>query len=86
MLIYIDKEYKCHASNDGTMREFDLAFFDGKCVEFIEGYKYIPPNETGTEIDGMLAPWKDDSKLEIAQLRYELADADAGMREVGIEW
>ena len=38
MTIYIDSDYKCHISDDGTMREFDVPFFDGKCAEFIAGY------------------------------------------------
>jgi hypothetical protein len=29
MSIFIDKEYKCHtSSNDGTMQEYDVPFFD----------------------------------------------------------
>ena len=45
MKIYIDSEYKCHVSNDGTMREFDLSCFDGKCQGYIEGFMHIPEGE-----------------------------------------
>ena len=45
MKIYIDREFKCHVSSDGTMREFDVPFFDGKCITFVEGYRYVPPGE-----------------------------------------
>ena len=91
MKIYIDNDYKCHVSDDGTMREFEVEFFDGKCTEFIEGYRYVPADEKwgredATEFQGeMIAPWKPYTELYIAQLEYELADADAALTELGVE-
>ena len=76
-MIYIDNDFKCHDSNDGTMREFEVPFFDGKCEAFIEGYRYIPADEEWTRADGevfrgeMISPWKDYNKLEKAQAEYE---------------
>jgi len=29
--IYIDSDFKCHVSNDDTMRAVETDFFDGKC-------------------------------------------------------
>ena len=90
MKIYIDNDYKCHVSSDGTMREFDVAFFDGKCDSFIEGYRYVPKDETWEREDGevfkgeMVSPWKNYTELYIAQLEYELADADAALNELGV--
>ena len=90
MKIYIDSDYKCHVSNDGTMREFDVPFFDGKLDTFIEGYRYIPYNEEWTRADGevfkgaMIAPWKNYTELYIAQLEYDLADADAALAILGV--
>ena len=81
MTIYIDAEYKCHVESDGTMREFDVAFFDGKCPEFIEGYRYIPAGETWTREDGTecsgTSPWKDDVALWNAQREHEIAQLKA---------
>ena len=63
MNIYIDSEFKCHTTNDGTRRAFDVSFFNNKCTEFIEGYRYIPNGETW-ERDGLtyrgelFTPWK----------------------------
>lgn len=88
--VYIDNDNKCHVTNDGTMREFDVPFFDGKCDEFIEGYRYVPEGETWTRADGevfrgeMIAPWKNYTKLYIAQLEYDLADADAALAILGV--
>lgn len=86
MKTYIDTEYKCHTSNpDGEFREFDLVFFDGKCREMIEGYRYIPSGESWTRSDGvvfegeMYTPFKPYTELEEAQREYEhelLADAE----------
>ena len=73
MKIYIDNEYKCHVSNDGNMREFDLPFFDGKCAAFIEGYRYVPSGERWTRGDGqtftgeMIAPCRDYSQISEIQ-------------------
>lgn len=90
MKIYIDIDYKCHVSNDGTMREFDVSFFDGKCPAFVEGYRYIPADEIWEREDGeafkgeMIVPWKAYTELYISQLEYELADADNALAELGV--
>ena len=76
MTIYTDSDYKCHASEGEGYTAHDVEFFDDKCDEFIEGYRYIPEGETWTREDGvqftgcMTAPWKDYSTLERAQLQY----------------
>lgn len=65
MKIYLDSEFKCHVSNDGTMKEVETDFFDGKCVEFIENYRFIPTGEKWTREDSvvfigeMIFPMKD---------------------------
>lgn len=90
MTIYIDFDYKCHVSDDGTMREFDVSFFEGKCVEFIEGYRYVPAGETWEREDGemfngeMIAPWKDYSRLYLAQLEYEVEQYKIALTEIEI--
>ena len=77
MIIYLDRDYKCHTSNDGTMREVETSFFDGKCKTFIEGYRYVPAGETWTRADGtefpgeMISPWREFSLLEEFQRQYE---------------
>lgn len=37
-IIYIDLDFKCHVTNDGTMTAVETDFFDGKCDAFIEGF------------------------------------------------
>ena len=63
--IYIDSDFKCHVTDDGTMTAVATEFFDGKCDTFIEGYRFVPPGESWTRADGkvfhgeMITPWKD---------------------------
>lgn len=83
--IYIDSEFKCHVTNDGTMTAVETNFFDGKCDAYVEGYRFVPNGETWTRSDGevfhgeMISPWKNYAELEEAQRAYErekLADAE----------
>ena len=75
--IYIDLDYKCHVTNDGTMTAVEVSFFDGKCTAFIEGYRYIPSGKSWKRPDGvvfhgeMITPWKTYSELAAAQVEYE---------------
>ena len=90
MKTYIDNDYKCHVLPGEGRREFEVEFFDGKCEAFIEGYRYVPFDEEWVRADGevfrgeMIAPWKPYAELYIAQLEYELADADAALQELGV--
>lgn len=87
--IYIDSDFKCHTSNDGTMTAVETDFFDGKCDTFIEGYRIIPTGHSWIRGDGvvfhgeMTAPWKPYSELAAAQAQYEadLADAATAYQE-----
>lgn len=87
--IYVDSDYKCHLSDDGSLRGFDSAFFDGRCDAFIEGYRYLPEGETWLRADGvefcgeMISPWKPYAGLHTAQLEYELALAKAELADMG---
>ena len=89
MTIYIDNDYKCHLSDDGTRRAFDVPFFDGKCAEFVEGYRYVPDSETWTRKDGqtfkgeMIAPRRDYSGIAAIQSAVDRTQAQAD-EEIGI--
>lgn len=77
MTIYIDDDFKCHTSNDGTMIAVETTAFDGKCDAYIEGYRFVPAGESWTRPDGvtfageMVAPWRDWRALDDAQRVYE---------------
>lgn len=83
--IYIDAEYKCHVSDDGTMTPVETDAFDGLSDEYIEGYRFIPAGCTWVRDDGirfdgeMLAPHRDYVELLGRQLMHDqakLADAE----------
>lgn len=82
MKIYIDGDCKCHIYAAEGRREFELPFFDGKCRQFIEGYRYVPSGETWTREDGevftgeMISPCKDYTILKTAQEAYDEAFGD----------
>ena len=78
MKVYIDSDFKCHTSDDGTLTAVETDFFNGKCDTFIEGYRFVPSGESWTRSsDGkvfrgeMIAPWKDYTELDRVQREYE---------------
>lgn len=52
MKIYLDRDFRCHAAPGDGLRGAETDFFDGKCPEFIEGYRYIPAGESWTREGG----------------------------------
>lgn len=75
--IYIDSEFRCHPTDDGTMTAIETDAFDGKCHTYIEGYRLVPSGSTWVRPDGvafsgeMVAPWKPWRELDDAQREYE---------------
>ena len=75
--IYLDSDFKCHLSDDGTMTPVETDFFDYICDTMLEGYRFVPAGETWTREDGevfdgeMIAPWKPWQELDNAQREYE---------------
>lgn len=71
--IYIDSEFKCHVTDDGTRTAVETNFFDNKCDAYIEGYRLIPEGERWTREDGeifageSISPWKDYLELNNVQ-------------------
>ena len=94
MKVYIDSEFKCHVSDDGTMTAVETDFFDSRCDAFIEGYRFVPEGERWTREDSvvfqgeMIAPWKDYAELDAAQREYErqlLATYEESLRVMGVK-
>ena len=86
MTIYIDNDYKCHTSPGEGLTAIETNFFDGKCRQFIEGYRFVPFEQSWTREDGqvfhgeMVAPWRDYEILsefqEVAQEEQDKATAE----------
>lgn len=95
MRIYIDSEYKCHVEEAPGLRAIETDFFNGKCAEYIEGFRFVPTGETWTREDGevfrgeMVAPWKAFDQLEQCQTIYDRmlaqqADMQAALAVLGV--
>lgn len=91
--IYLDSDYKCHLTDDGTLTAMETDFFDGKCDTLIEGYRFVPAGHSWTREDGvvfageMIAPWKPWEALDKAQREYErqlLADYAEALKTLGV--
>lgn len=78
MTIYIDSDYKCHVNDDGTRRAVETDFFDGRCAEFVEGYKY-------DDSKGYVSiyPWEKYSGLAAIQSAVDRTQAQAD-EEIGV--
>lgn len=78
MTIYIDSDYKCYVSAAEGRRAVETDFFDGKCDEWIESFRFVPAGETWVKPNGemftnMVSPWKDLSEAYAAQTAYVAA-------------
>lgn len=99
--IYLDSDFKCHTTDDGTMTPVETDFFDGICDVMVEGYRFVPAGQSWTRHDGavfvgeMIAPWKPWDALDKAQREYEreqylaiaeeLADAREALAMLGVK-
>jgi hypothetical protein len=54
MEIYLDSDFRCHLTDGGGMRQIETDVFDGKCAEYIEGYRFVPFGESWTRPDGVV--------------------------------
>ena len=77
MTIYIDSEYKCYTSPGDGLTAVETDAFDGKCRQYIEGYRFVPAGQSWEREDGqvfegeMVAPWREYEMLAEFQAIYE---------------
>lgn len=80
MKIYVTSDYHCHTANpDGSYKEVETSFFDGKCTTFIEGHCY--DDRKGYV---QIYPWKPYDELDAAQREHErqlLAEYEAALAD-----
>ena len=77
MTIYIDPDFRCHVSPGDGLTAIETDAFDGKCRQYIEGYRFVPSGKSWIREDGqvfhgeMVTPWRDYGILsefqEVAQ-------------------
>ena len=77
MTIYIDRDFKCYTEPAAGRTAVETDAFDGKCQQYIEGYRFVPSGQSWTREDGqvfhgeMVAPWRDYAILAEFQALYE---------------
>ena len=95
MTIYIDRDFKCYTESAAGRVAVETNVFDGKCRQYIEGYRFVPAGESWTRSDGavftgeMVAPWRDHAILAELQSIYEeeqakQADMAAALEILGV--
>lgn len=83
MKIYIDSDYKCYTTPADGLTAIETDAFDGKCRQYIEGYRFVPNGGIWVRDDGevfegeMVAPWRDYELLAEFQSIYEEEQAKA---------
>ena len=91
MKIYIDSDFRCHVTGTENLMAIETDAFDGKCRQYIEGYRYIPAGESWTREDGqvftgeMVAPWRDYAILAELQAAYEEAIAETADMQAALD-
>lgn len=87
MTIYIDADCKCHTSPGEGLTAVETDAFEGKCRQYIEGYRFVPAGQSWEREDGqafegeMVAPWRNYELLAEFQAIYEEEQAKA-MEEI----
>lgn len=75
--IYLNSEFMCHVTDTGSLQAIETEVFDGKCDNYIEGYRFVPDDQTWTRDDGvqftgpMVSPYKDYNILAAYQEQYQ---------------
>ena len=81
--IYLDSDFRCHLSNDGTMVAAETSIFDGMANDVIEMFHFVPEGETWLLPDGSkrygeyCCSFVDRQKRDVAQAISYLDDDQA---------
>lgn len=87
--IYLDPNFMCHITNDGTMTEVQTEAFDGICNNAIELMRFVPSGETWERSDGRIIHGEfvqatDSAKIAEYQLQAEIDDMKAALALLGV--
>ena len=93
MIIYVDPTNGYKVSTVPALGRIaaEDAFFDNKCPNLIESYRYVPAGATWTREDGvafagpMIAPWRDIRQYDGEQQQY-LLDKLAALQSENAEY
>ncbi len=87
--VYIDSDFMCHTTNDGTRREIQTDYFDSLCGKAIELMRFVPIGETWTRPDGRIIYGEfvqatDSDKIDEYQLQARIEDMENALALLGV--
>ena len=91
MTVYIDSDFHCHTSPGEDLTAIETDAFDGKCRQYIEGYRFVPAGQGWEREDGqvfegeMVAPWREYELLAEFQAIYEEEQAKQADRAAALD-
>lgn len=92
--IYIDFNFMCHLTNDGTMTEVQTDALDNLCSNAIELMRFVPHGEAWTRSDGRVIYGEfiqatDSAKIDAYQRQYmedqaQMSDMQNALEILGV--
>lgn len=87
--IYIDENFMCHVSNDGTMTEVQTDYFDNLCDNAIELMRFVPKGKNWTRADGRAIQGEfvqatDSAKINEFQIQAQIEDMKNALAILGV--
>ena len=88
--IYLDSEYMCHLTNDGTMAEIQTEMFDDIENAAVEYYRYIPEGsewtnlKSGLVIHGLFIQATDSNRIDEIQREAYIEDMQNALNILGV--
>lgn len=91
MIVFLDTDFKVYTTLADDRIDIEDTFFDNKCANLVESYRYIPIGKTwvdkgGREFAGpMIAPWRDIRQYDGEQQQYlldKLAQYESALSEI----
>ena len=87
--IFLDSEYMCHLTNDGTRMEVQTEVLDHLCDNAIELMRYIPEGKTwvhpkGFTVYGEFVQATDSAKIDAYQRQAYIEDMENALALLGV--
>lgn len=92
--IYLDSNFMCHATDDGTMTEVQTGAFDDLSNNAIELMRFVPEGATWTRPDGRVIHGEfiqatDSAKIDAYQRQWmedqaQMADMQTALEILGV--
>ena len=87
--VYLDSDYMCHVTDDGSRQEIETDCFDDLCDNAVEFMRFVPEGKTWTRPDGRVIHGEfiqatDSKKIDEYQLHAYIADMQNALEILGV--